>query len=112
MRKSLIIVLLLSLLFGTLFALGGAGIYGSPFASVPANSPSRHEHDVERLLVALTILVGPLACGAALTVHRKYPPLGMHTLGPWSDCRCVPRDDHEICLSSCHQGCVHQRNTA
>ena len=75
MAKSLIIVLLLSLAFGALFALGGAGMYGSPFASVPANFPSRPEHDAERLLMALTILVGPLACGAALAVHRRYPRL-------------------------------------
>ena len=75
MKKWLIVVLLLSLLFGALFAFGGAGIFGSPFAPVPANFPSRHEHDVERLLMALTILVGPLACGAALTVHKRHPRL-------------------------------------
>ena len=64
MRTSLIVVLVLSLLFGFRFAGGGAGIYGSPFAPVPANFPSRPEHDVNRLLMALTVLVGPLACGA------------------------------------------------
>jgi hypothetical protein len=71
MRKSLIVVLILSLLFAFLFAVGGAGIYGSPFIPVPAHWPSRREHDVERLLMALTILVGPLACGAALAVHKR-----------------------------------------
>jgi uncharacterized membrane protein YfcA len=75
MRKSLIVVLVLSLLFAFLFAGGGAGIYGSPFAPVPANFPSRPEHDVNRLLMALTILVGPLGCGAALAIHRRHPRL-------------------------------------
>ena len=70
MRKSLLAVLVLSLLFGFLFAVGGAGIYGSPFASVPANFPSQ---DMNHLLMALTILAGPLACGAALAVSRKFP---------------------------------------
>ncbi len=75
MTKSLVVVLLLSLAFGTLFALGGAGIFGSPFAPVPANFPNRHEHDVERLLMALTIVVGPLACGVGLAVHKRHPRL-------------------------------------
>jgi hypothetical protein len=75
MRKSLIVVLLLSLLFAFVFAVGGAGIYGSPFAPVPPNWPSRAEHDVNRLLMALTILVGPFACGVALAVHWRYPRL-------------------------------------
>jgi hypothetical protein len=75
MRKSLVIILVLSLLFAFLFAGGGAGIYGSPFAPVPANFPSRPEHDRERFLLALTILVGPLACGAAIASHRRHSRL-------------------------------------
>jgi hypothetical protein len=75
MRRSLIVVLVLSLLFAFFFAVGGAGIYGSPFAPVPPNWPSREEHDRNRLLMALTILVGPLACGAALAAHRRSPRL-------------------------------------
>jgi len=73
MRKLLIVVFVLSLLFASLFAVAGAGIYGSPFAPVPANFPSRREHDIQRLLMALTILVGPLACAAALAIHRWFP---------------------------------------
>jgi len=77
MRKSLIVVLVLSLLFAFLFAVGGAGIYGSPFDSVPTSYSSevRAAHDLERLLEALTILVGPLACGVALAVHKRSPRL-------------------------------------
>jgi hypothetical protein len=75
MRTSLMVVLVLSLAFGALFALVGAGIYGSPFA-LPLNFPSRAEHDVNQVLMALTILVGPLACGVALAVHYwRYPRL-------------------------------------
>ena len=73
MRKSLIVVFVLSLLFALLFAGGGAGIYGSPFAPVPANFPSRPEHDQNRLLMAMTILMGPLGCVGALMICRKYP---------------------------------------
>lgn len=75
MRKSLIAVFVLSLLFALLFAGGGAGIYGSPFAPVPANFPSRAEHDRDRLLMALTILMGPLGSVAALVICRKDPRL-------------------------------------
>ncbi len=78
MRKSLVAVLVLSLLFGFLFAVGGAGIYGSPFASVPANFPSQ---DMNHLLMALTILVGPLACRAALAFAGSFPS-GVDSLGP------------------------------
>ena len=75
MRKSLIIVLVLSSVLAFLFAVGGAGIYGSPFAGVPASFPSarRAELNSERLLLALTILVGPFACGSALAVYRRIP---------------------------------------
>jgi hypothetical protein len=118
MRRSLILVLVLSSLFAALFAGAGAGIYGTPFAPLPPGMPSRandlerqasalervpikfrHPHDVEDLrrrarqardlerlematrrahdkellLLALTILVGPLACGMALANHRKSP---------------------------------------
>ncbi len=72
MRKLLIVVLVLSLLFALLFAIGGAGIYGSPFA---ANYGSGNDPHLNRLLMALTILVGPLACAAALAVYRKSPSL-------------------------------------
>ncbi len=75
MRRSLIVVLVLSLLFAFLFAMGGAGIYGSPFASDPASYPSaaRAAHNFDRMLMALTILVGPLACGPALAIYKRFP---------------------------------------
>ena len=72
MCKSLVAVLVLSLLFGFFFAVGGAGIYGSPFAP---NYRYGDDPDLNRMLMALTILVGPLACGAALAVHWKSPRL-------------------------------------
>ena len=67
LRKSLIAVFVLSMLFAFFFAVGGAGIYGSPFAPVPANFPSQ---SMNHLLMALTILVGPLACGVALALNK------------------------------------------
>jgi MFS family permease len=69
MSKALAVVFASSVLFAVLFAAGGAGIYGSPFASVP----SRFDSDARRLerrLMLLTILVGPIACLAALLIHR------------------------------------------
>jgi uncharacterized membrane protein len=58
--SDLIAILVLSLLFAAIFALGGAGIYGSPFGS-------------GLTMDALTILVGPLACVTALAVHKRSP---------------------------------------
>ncbi len=69
-RKSLVAVFVLSMLFAFFFAVGGAGIYGSPFASVPPNFPSQ---DLNHLLMALTILVGPLASGVALALYKRAP---------------------------------------
>ncbi len=80
MKKSLITVFVLSLLFALLFAGGGAGIYGSPFAPVPANFPSRSEHDLNRLLMAMTILMGPFGCVGALFTYRKHPRLASGAL--------------------------------
>jgi hypothetical protein len=75
MRKLLVVILVLSLLFAAFFAVAGAGIYGSPFAPVPSNFPlaTRRAHDMQRLLMALTVLVGPLACAAALAIQRRFP---------------------------------------
>jgi len=70
LRKSLVAVFVLSMLFAFFFAASGAGIYGSPFASVPPNSPSQ---DINHLLMALTILVGPIACGVALALYKSAP---------------------------------------
>ena len=110
MRVLLLVVLVLSLLFALLFAAGGAGMYGSPFHYVPPYHPTQGELDMERvmmssgkrspdstgwtakmaegrraavveeILMALTILVGPLACGAALAVHRRSPCLACISL--------------------------------
>jgi hypothetical protein len=83
MRMWLIGVLGLSVLFAFLLAAGGAGIFGSPFAPDPAGYSSnvRAAHNAERLLMALTILAGPLGCGAALAVHRRSPALARLSLG-------------------------------
>ena len=40
MRKLLIVILVLSLLFAAFFAVAGAGLYGSPFAPVPSDYPA------------------------------------------------------------------------
>jgi hypothetical protein len=65
MRKWLIAILILSVVFGAGFAAGGAGIYGSPFVSVTPTDPDATQRANERqnLLMALTILIGPIACG-------------------------------------------------
>jgi hypothetical protein len=59
----------LSVFFGLGFAVGGAGIFGSPFAGVPSNWPSSPEVYLRNVLMLLTILVGPAACVAALLAH-------------------------------------------
>lgn len=60
-----------SVLFAVLFAGGGAGIYGSPFAGVPPGWPSASAIRREQGLELLTILAGPIAClAAALLVVR------------------------------------------
>ncbi len=63
MGKALVFVSALSLLFAVVFAAGGAGIYGSPFAAVSDRS--------EQGLMLLTILASPVACLAALAIYRK-----------------------------------------
>jgi hypothetical protein len=70
LRKSLVALLVLSMLFAFFLAAGGAGIYGSPFASVPPNLPSQN---LNRLLMALTILVGPLPSEVALALYKRAP---------------------------------------
>jgi hypothetical protein len=66
-------VLVTSVMFAALFALGGAGIYGSPFASVPPGWVDSGRIQEEQRLMLLTILAGPVACLAALAVHRRRP---------------------------------------
>ena len=64
MGKALAFVSALSLLFAIVFAAGGAGIYGSPFAAATDMS--------EPALMLLTILAGPVACIAAIAIYRKF----------------------------------------
>jgi Ca2+/Na+ antiporter len=64
MGKALAFVSALSLLFAVVFAAGGAGIYGSPFAAVADKS--------EQGLMLLTILAGPVACLAAIAIYQKF----------------------------------------
>jgi hypothetical protein len=74
MTKALSAVLVMSVVFAFFFTIGGAGIYGSPFAGPPRNwgdAERRIQH--EKNLMLLTILAGPAACLAALPVHRRYP---------------------------------------
>jgi plastocyanin len=82
MRKSLIAVLVLSLVLGAGFAAGGAGIYGSPFVSVTATDPdaTQRANARQNLLMALTILIAPIACGVALVVCTKAHDLACWTL--------------------------------
>ena len=69
MGKGFWIVFGLSIFFSLVFALGGAGIYGSPFADVPARWPSAPEVHGNQEVILLTILAGPAACLAALVAH-------------------------------------------
>jgi hypothetical protein len=82
MRKALIADLILSVVFGAGFAAGGAGIYGSPFVSVTPTDPDAPQRANERqnLLMALTILIAPIACGVALAVCNKAPGLAISIL--------------------------------
>jgi hypothetical protein len=68
MGKGFWLVFGLSVFFGLGFAVGGAGIFGSPFASVLSNWPSPEVHRQQRLML-MTILIGPAACLAALLAH-------------------------------------------
>src|SRR5262245_11955961 len=79
MTKALFAVFALSVVFAVLFAIGGAGIYGSPFANDPAGFDTGNR-DREKFLMALTILVTPIACIAALLCHRVYPRIAGATL--------------------------------
>jgi hypothetical protein len=71
MGKGFWIVFGLSIFFGFCFAVGGAGIYGSPFAGVPPNWPSAPEVPRHQAVMLMTILVGPAACLAALVAHSR-----------------------------------------
>ena len=55
-----------SLIFGALFAVGGAGIYGSPFAGKTSNEYAIYE---------AAILVGPIGSLLALVFHKRLPYL-------------------------------------
>jgi hypothetical protein len=82
MRKSLIVILILSVVFGDGFAVRGTGISGSPFASVTPTDPDATQRANERqnLLMALTILIASLACGVTLAVCDKPPALAISIL--------------------------------
>ena len=62
-----------SLIFGALFAVGGAGIYGSPFA--PSGIRDLHVENTAHAIYAAAILVGPLASLLALVFHKRLPYL-------------------------------------
>ena len=66
------VVFLAALIFAVLFAVGGAGLYGSPFA----DDISAHDLAV----YAAAILVGPLASLLALIIHKRLPDLAGITL--------------------------------
>jgi plastocyanin len=82
MRRSLIAVLILSVVFGAGFAAGGAEIYGSPFVSVTPADPDATQRANERqnLRMALTILIAPVARGIALAVCNRAPALAISIL--------------------------------
>jgi hypothetical protein len=71
MGKGFWLVFGLSVFFGLGFAVGGAGIFGSPFAGVPSDWPSSPEVYLKNVLMLLTILAGPAACAAALVAHSR-----------------------------------------
>lgn len=60
---ALIGVFLVALIFAALFAVGGAGIYGSPFG------PGVHPR--ESAVYAEAILIGPLASLLAIVFHKR-----------------------------------------
>ena len=60
-----------ALILAVLFALGGAGLYGSPFGGGTA---------AEQAIYAAAILVGPLASLLALVFHKRLPYLAGITL--------------------------------
>ena len=60
-----------ALILAVLFALGGAGLYGSPFAGGTA---------AEQAIYAAAILVGPLSSLLALVFHKRLPYLAEITL--------------------------------
>jgi hypothetical protein len=62
------VLFMAALILAVLFAVGGAGIYGSPF------DPGRRSHKYA-VLYAATILVGPLASLVALVFHKRLPYL-------------------------------------
>lgn len=62
-RQLVLIVLWLAILLAVIFAIGGAGMFGSPFGG---GTPI-----LERTIYATTILVGPFASAAALFSLRK-----------------------------------------
>jgi hypothetical protein len=68
MGKGFWLVFGLSVFFSLGFAVGSAGIFGSPFAGVLSNWPSPEVHRQQTLML-MTILIGPAACLAALLAH-------------------------------------------
>jgi plastocyanin len=82
MRRSLIAVLILSVVFGAGFAAGGAGIYGSPFVSITPTDPdaTQRVNRTNNPLMALTILIDPITCGVALPLCNKEPGLASSIL--------------------------------
>jgi plastocyanin len=82
MRRSLIAVLVLSVVLGAGFAGGGAGIYGSPFVSVTPTDldATQRANARQNLLMALTILIAPIACGVALSISNRFPILSSSAL--------------------------------
>jgi hypothetical protein len=61
------VVFMAALILAVLFAVGGAGLYGSPFG------PGKPSH--EYAIYAASILVGPLASLVALVFHKRLPYL-------------------------------------
>src|SRR5690349_11182237 len=58
------VVLGVASLLAIVFTIGGAGLYGSPFGG---------RWTSEETIFAAAILIGPIACVAALVARRKAP---------------------------------------
>jgi hypothetical protein len=67
MKGAIIGLFSAALIFAALFAVGGAGLYGSPFG------PGKTSN--EYAIYAAAILVGPLATLLALGFHKRLPYL-------------------------------------
>ena len=88
MVRALVFAFALSILFAVMFAGGGAGICGSPFAAVSDKK--------EQGLMLLTILAGPVACLAALGTHRTSRLLATRRAAGRRGFRCLSWKSHEV----------------